>query len=375
MSVGKTPWEGTLAPGAHVVRIRKGERGSAPTLATVLQGQTALLRLRSDRLGPLVRVRSKPETAEIKLGGLALGQGSWEGVLPAGAYTWTASEEGYTGQPVQMVVPVQDGSEAALDLELTLAVDEAHPRWPKKPSGKLSAGLLAIYGLGLGFNGGADESCANVSCSRGLISGPVAGLRASYEFPFRLSLGLSGGYLSLRGENERKVPRAGAVGPNDGVTYEVEDLLRLKGYWLGAQVAYRIPLGGRWSLRPSLLGGVVFAASSNTMVARVSSAGTTEPATVDGAGQQVSSTPIFLLPEVGVVGDFGEWQAGASLGAWWVLSRGPTLPNNTVRVFPDCFGKDPSSAGCVADSRQFAGESAYQAFAMVAPQLWLARVF
>ena len=63
--VGKLPWEGTLAPGAHVVSIRKGERGSAPTLATVLQGQTALLRMRSDRLGPPVRVTSTAASCQF----------------------------------------------------------------------------------------------------------------------------------------------------------------------------------------------------------------------------------------------------------------------------------------------------------------------
>ena len=45
--VGKAPWEGTLAPGPHVVLTRLANDGSAPTLATVLQGQTALVRLPS----------------------------------------------------------------------------------------------------------------------------------------------------------------------------------------------------------------------------------------------------------------------------------------------------------------------------------------
>lgn len=372
--VGKTPWEGTLAPGAHVVRIRKGDRGSAPTLATVLQGQTALLRLRSDRLGPMVRVTSKPETAEIRLGSLALAHGTWEGVLPVGSYTFLAAEEGYTSQSAQVVVPVQDGSENARNVELKLAVDETHPRWPKKATGKLSAAFLAMYGLGLGLNGGADESCDSASCSRGLLNGPVAGVKASYEFPFRLSVGLLGGFLSLQSRLEREVPRSG-IGSNAGVSYGLDELLRFKGYWLGASVAYRVPLKGRWSLRPAFQGGVVFARSSDTASGSVSSAGSTEPVTIDNAGKEVSSTPLFLLPEVGVVGDYGEWQVGGSLGAWITVASGPTLPNSTARVFPNCAGKDPASAGCVADSSQFTGESAYQTFAMLTPQVWLARVF
>jgi hypothetical protein len=371
--VGKAPWEGTLAPGPHVVSSRAAGVGSPPTLATVLQGQTALLRLKSGRLGAERRVVIRPESAEIRLGDVPLGRGQWIGALPAGNYTVSGAEDGYFGASQPLTVAEGVGGDVVLDL----AVDEAHPRWPRKPAGKVSAGVFALYGLGLGLGSGAGDSCkSGASCtSQGVASGPIGGVRGAYEFPFHLSVEVAAGFATLSQGIHRDVPRAGAVGSNDGVSYRMEDLVRLKGYVLAVGAGYGLPLGGRWALRPRVMAGVMFATSSDAITGQVATAQGEDRAGVDGAGRGVSSTPLFLMPDLGLSARLGDWEAGASLSAFVLLSQGPDLGNGAVRVFPSCNAQAPSSPGCVADSGQFRGEKAYAPFVLAAPQLTVSRVF
>ena len=50
--VGQTPWEGMLAPGAHMVLLQGSENlGTAPSVATVTANRTTLLTLRAEVLG------------------------------------------------------------------------------------------------------------------------------------------------------------------------------------------------------------------------------------------------------------------------------------------------------------------------------------
>jgi hypothetical protein len=58
-------FEGMLIPGKHAVWIQKGDAGSAPIAATVLEGQTVLVRPRAAPLGGLVRIEVSPATAAI----------------------------------------------------------------------------------------------------------------------------------------------------------------------------------------------------------------------------------------------------------------------------------------------------------------------
>lgn len=379
--VGKAPWEGTLAPGPHVVLTRLANDGSAPTLATVLQGQTALVRLASSRLSGNRRIRVQPATASLRIarvsggatdaGEVPLGKAEWVGALPAGDYRVTASEEGYTPHVRALSAVAGDEGET---VELSLRVDEAHPRWPRKPTGKLSAELLAMFGIGGTFDGGAAESCAAPRCaSRGLVSGPIAGVSASFELPVRLSFELAGGGLSLSQSLRREVPRAG---PGTATTtYRLDDHVRFKGWWLGAGAGYRIPLGGRWSLRSRMLAGVIFARSSDTITGAVVTPSGEAPAFVDGSGSQVAGTPLFLFPQLGVTASVGDWTLGGSLGAWIVASSGPSLAHGDVRVTPSCGAASPSAPGCVADSSQLQREQAYGVFAVLVPQASVARAF
>lgn len=368
--VGVAPWEGTLQPGPHVLWSRKGDTGSAPSLATVLQGQTALIRLKSTRLAPSRTISVSPDSADLKLGDVPLGKGRWIGALPPGKYIVEAAEEGYFTE--SRVIEVIESDDASL--AITLRVDENHPRWPKRPSGKLSLGAMMMYGVGTGFHGDVSRHCNGGSCDP-IAHGPIAGINVGYEFGFRLGLELAGGFMSLSSSASRKVNRDASVGTNQGVRYDLDDLLRLKGYWIGLGASYRVPFYGRWSLRPRMLGGVVVAKSSDTLRGDVVTRSGSARVSAENGSVETASTPVFVQPEIGVMASFGDWRVAGSIGLWIMLSKGPALPNGALRVSPNCPASKPTAPGCVADSKQIDGEVAFRPFSMIVPQVSLSRVF
>lgn len=362
VKVGVAPWEGTLAPGPHVVTTRKGDRGSAPTLATVLQGQIVLVRLTAAQLGGRRRVTVHPPTATLRLGDAPLGKGEWSGDLPEGAHAFTASEEGYFSETRTVTIGADGGAET---VAITLRVDRDHPKWPKEPTGTLRWELFAMYGVGSSLHSGASKSCCG---SSGLAAGPVAGAVVGYELPSGLSVEGAAGGLSFAQRTSRDVPRAG----DRSITYRLDDLVRVKGWWLGAGVGQRVALGGRWSFRSRLLVGLMFARSSDTIEGvAANAAGAETRASVDGSGAQVSTTPVFVSPSVGVAAAVGAWSIGGSLAAWTILSSGAGLSNDLLRVSPSCAPGAP----CPGDSTQLRGESSHGPFIVYGPQVSLSRAF
>src|SRR5439155_8921270 len=96
VAVGPLPWEGTLAPGAHLVQAIKGDVGTAPTLVNVIASQTVdAPPLVGKPLGPARRVLVDPPTAELSIDGVPLGKGRWQGRLPIGEHVVEARELGY----------------------------------------------------------------------------------------------------------------------------------------------------------------------------------------------------------------------------------------------------------------------------------------
>src|SRR6185437_960700 len=108
--LGSAPWEGTLAPGEHIVWTATGDRGSAPTRAIVVQGQIATVRLSSQRLGPTASIVLEPASADLTVDGTSVGSGSFSGRLPVGAHELSASEPGYFTRTVAFVEPEAGGA-------------------------------------------------------------------------------------------------------------------------------------------------------------------------------------------------------------------------------------------------------------------------
>jgi hypothetical protein len=229
--VGKTPWHGLLAPGAHAVLLRGEDRlGTQPVLASVKLNQTVRLQLLAEVLDGSLRVRATPLTAAIRIDGVPVGRGAWEGRLRAGTHTVEVAAEGY----LPFAREIDLGDDAPKTLEAALARDPT-----------AFAGRSGIFGLEvdasapLGIVFGGDVSSCRGACSRSLPVGVHAVLRGIYEAGSGFGGGVDVGYLLVtRTVGGRDAPIA-PVGrpPNPGTA---DDDLRLSALVLGASAQYRI---------------------------------------------------------------------------------------------------------------------------------------
>ncbi len=360
--VGTVPWEGTLGPGRHVVWTRKGERGSAPTAALVVQGQTILVRLRSEQLGPTSRIEVAPRTAEISIDGVTLGPGEWEGRLPIGPHVAAASEPGFETKSVRFVVGADT---APTDLRISLPVDAAHPRWPKPA--RLQFTLEAYAGFALGSTLGARaEECDE--CVRTRATGPIAGARFGVRFPIGLSIELGLGYLYLGARVQRGFDQR--LPTDDVARFTVDDELSVRGPFIAAGVRQELALGARVVLFVRVGLAVLLAASRDGARATVTSGGETASASIVASGRTVRSTGVLVLPELGLHLRVGAWHLGPSLALATMLTAGPPL--ETGQINPPLGGCDtarPNGPGCVVGSEAIASERAYGTFALFVPQL------
>jgi hypothetical protein len=363
--VGDAPWEGTLGPGPHVVQTVADSHASAPTRAIVLEGQTTLLRLRSATLGGAVRVMAEPASAEVLLGDVALGRGRWEGVLPAGNYVLSVREPGY----VTETKPVSLDKNAGIDLAVRLRVDPEHPRWPREPSGRVRLDLVLGPAIAGSLRSGPEIGCSG--CDDGPALGWWTGLRAAFELPAGTSLELSLGHALLQRKVDRpfrtsfRTPEGQTVNVSYGLGHE----LAWGGPYVGVGAAQRANLAGPWSMTGRVTAGVVFASGHDRVEGEAWSGQQRAEARVPGANGEVTSTPIFVLPEVGMDYAVGKWRVGAALGVLFVPSEGPELPTNDVVVKPDCPASAPESLGCAPAARLGSENRSHGPFEAWVPQV------
>lgn len=128
--VGKTPYEGVLAPGSHWVALRgEGKQGTQPAAANVQLNQTITLSLKAEELGGEARIETEPPGALVVLDGVPVGQGIWEGRLRLGTHKLDVSAEGYFGTAKTFEV-----GEKKATTRITLDRDDNSPFWPRATS-------------------------------------------------------------------------------------------------------------------------------------------------------------------------------------------------------------------------------------------------
>jgi hypothetical protein len=376
--VGAAPWEGTLAPGPHVVASRKEGHGSAPTLAVVLQGQTALLRLRSGVLGPAVHIDITPATAMLRIGGVAVGHGAWEGSLPVGTYEVDGREEGYFPKTTEIVVA--PAGETTVRAALALAVDETHPRWPKRRAiGHLAFSAAVAGGLSPTLHSGAEARCTD-SCDRAPPSAALVLARVGFELRFGLALEVAGGYFAGHAPLHRVLPYPYVDDAGIHTTrFAVDDNVQLHGPFLAPGISFAKEVVPGWSVRTRAGAGVLIATSTDPLTVTASS--TTQsgsvPVAVGAAGDQVSSTTFLTLLEAGIERTFGGARVGLGLlGFIAPAGNGPQFSHGSLRTNPvdQCAKAGPGSVWCTPESTVLGGERSYGPFLFVMPQLtvtWL----
>jgi hypothetical protein len=376
--VGTVPWEGTLGPGEHLVWDAGATRGSAPARAVVVQGQGATLRLRSAPLGPAATLAVEPSTAEIRLDDVALGTGSWSGRPPLGAHAVVVAEPGYVPRAVTLVAAAGG---APVELRVALAVDPAHPRWPKGPTGALEIELLAGAALGASLHSDAEAWCSPACGRAPRVTGAMMGARAGFRFRSGVSLEIAGGYVtvgsSLTRAREAAFPSPGAT---VSIAYDLHDALRLRGPFVGAGPGYRVPFAGRFALVSHVLVGAVIGGVTDSITGQaVTTSGAAGLRVTNRDAQpseRLSATALLVAPELAVEVHLGGLRVGAGLGVVFLTGSGPSFRNELLHADrTTCSPATPSAAGCAPAQAWLKGERAFRPFTFALPTVSVGYTF
>jgi hypothetical protein len=251
LEVGKAPWEGTLAIGAHSVALRaEGRVGTAPVAAKIEEGQPVSLTLQLAALESELRVEPVPINATVAIDGVVVGRGIWDGSLPKGEHRVEVAAEGFL--PARRDVALDAWQREALRLELERDPDSE--LWAERAPARFTLELLLAPNLVPLTGGDLADGCTG-SCSSGIGAGAVALLRGGYQFGVGIGLTVDAGYAvwhqKLEGRPTTLMPRglAANVGTAD------DDLLA-QGLLAGASASYQI--GEEFPFQVRVGGGVLF---------------------------------------------------------------------------------------------------------------------
>ena len=234
--VGKTPWEGMIAPAEHVVHLRGADgSGTQPEIVTVKRDAPASIELVAEPLRSGLRAHVLPSSAQVSIDGVAIGAGGWDGRLRPGAHTIEARLVGH--RPLRREVGLVAGQDTVVDAVL-------EPEARAEPL-RASFAVELDVGLPLGLATGGELAA---SCAGACSASPPIGLRAVLHGAYLtgsgvgvgLDLGTLVAFRSLTARPERLAP----VGIPSGNAGAVDDALRLAALTVGPSVHYRVDGGG-----------------------------------------------------------------------------------------------------------------------------------
>jgi hypothetical protein len=323
--VGKTPWDGVLAPGTHTVVLRgEGKVGTQPVSAAVTLNQTVTLNLLAEELDGSLRVQPKPPTASVSIDGVVVGRGAWEGRLRAGSHAVDVSADGYLAFRRDVDLK-KDTPEA---IEATLARD---PSTFAGPSAAFGLELDLAAPIGVAFGGDVASTCTG-SCSSSVPLGLQTVLHGIYEAGSGFGGGVDVGYLlAFRSSAGRSTSIAPIQRPSNPGT--ADDTLRLSGFTAGASAQFRE--GDRWPLLGRFGAGVLFGSISDTRSGSFENS-KNEAYTVD-LRKSASATYVYFAPELRIGRRFGqhfELNAGLTVLIMAALSQ-PKWKDNTQILTTD----------------------------------------
>ncbi|NUP06334.1 MAG: PEGA domain-containing protein [Polyangiaceae bacterium] len=231
VEVGKTPFEGQLAVGKHVVTLRGDEGlGVPPTSAPIERDRTTSLELAAVRLDASLRVEPAPAAALVTINSVPVGRGTWEGPLPAGKHRIEIAADGFLTARREIVLDKDSPSV----LNIPLDRDEDDDRW--KIPGKITLEASGSLNLFPSYFGGTSNGCDD-ACSSGVGLGGLALLHGAYEFGIGVGIGISGGYITTSHSVESRSSSVQPVGlpSRDG---RIDDRVTVLAGMVGAHVHY-----------------------------------------------------------------------------------------------------------------------------------------
>jgi len=337
--VGKTPWEGATSPGDHTLVLRGAwNEGTPPVAASVGEDQTTPLVLLIEELPASLRVEPTPASATVRVDGVVVGRGIWEGRLRSGAHQVEVRADGYVPRSFQVRLDESQHRIVPADLESEVA---ARPVANGPPS-KFLLEVDVAGALSSSFGGVASTGCAT-SCDRSLGAGISAIGHAGYELPSGIGFGIAAGFLSIGQKRNARPAELTPIGrgPNTG---QLDDALRLSGLVIGGSAG--LHLGDRF---PGLfrlgVGALIGSVSDDRTGNFETAAGTAyDTGTLsDSSG----ATFLYLAPEARVgmrLGKHVELSAGVAAMVLIALGR-PEWQNDAPVLAAEegqaSFGKEP----------------------------------
>lgn len=231
--VGVTPWEGSLAIGEHVVLLRgDDDLGTPPTAAPIRVNDVTTLSLAAETLEASVQISVEPPNAAVRIGGVLVGRGIWDGRLRTGKHEVVVEADGFF--PDKRTIDLERGEREELSFILERNEDADTWRLPSKIVLDISGG----FALAPSFGGDVTGACAD-GCSQSLALGGLVMVHGAYELGSGAGFGLAAGFLQSSQSVENRAAQLQPVGlaPLDGVA---NDDLRLRGFLVGITGSMRV---------------------------------------------------------------------------------------------------------------------------------------
>jgi hypothetical protein len=360
--MGPTPWEGSLRGGVHVLQTMRDNVGSAPERIEVVEGKTVLVRVSAKPLGAPIRIAVSPASAELFLGDVPLGKGTWAGRLPVGHYEIRGKEPGYFDG-----LAAFDSAQGGPGSGTTLVLEQnpEHPRWPRAFPWRFDVGLRLSPWFAPTLNSGAEDGCPE-ACARGpsAFGGSAAGaVVAQHDKVFGAELLL--GYAVF----QQRFTRAEFQQFDEGTaTYALDQRSTGRGPFLALRGRARASIPAELELVTSAGAGAFFGRYKTELAGSVWTTGDAVPATTTSPTEASGVSP-FVAATVGVERFFGQIGLQAALGVWFFPTSGPAYDGPVIGVANDCAKAPAGYVGCVPNSGQLVGEKAHGAFLALVPEL------
>ena len=292
--VGRTPWEGALAPGPHTALLRgEGKVGTPPESVTVTLDQVASLDLIAQELPGELRVEPKPLAGAVSIDGVPVGRGPWEGRLRAGPHQVRVTGDGYL--PFAKNVSLDADKK-----EIVLAALSRDPSAFGRASAALGLELDGAVPIGALFGGDVATTCTG-TCAPSLPVGVHGVLHGIYQAASGFGGGVDVGYLlasrSVTGRATTIQPLNRPINPGTS-----DDKLQLSGLTVGASAQFRT--GERWSVLGRFGAGVLFGRMSDQRSGSFQNS-KSETYTVN-LQKSASATYLYFAPELRIGRRFGE---------------------------------------------------------------------
>ncbi|MDB4933563.1 MAG: uncharacterized protein JWP87_535 [Labilithrix sp.] len=326
--VGKTPWQGLVATGEHVVFLRgEGNLGTQPANATVRINQVTPIVLALEPLDCSLRVEPTPSGASVAVDGVVVGNGLWDGRLRKGRHKIEIAQNGFLPQ-----LRTLDLAPAARDrIAVQLERDPDSPLWQAQKKPRIFVELAPSFPLALLVGGEVSDS-GSASFPLGIVGRAHIG----YELPAGIGFGLDAGYLYLARDVDGRDTVIRPVGKPEAPG-TASDKLSLKGLLVGAAAhLHRNTLGEKMPLLLRIGVGAFLANATDRRSGEFTPAGGT-PLAVETAKTSTDVPHLYVAPEVRVgyrVSDRLELSAGIEVmvlvalkEARWDRDRGVVLGN------------------------------------------------